>query len=151
MKAPAATGLVGGEELLHGVSGVRAVVKNLGERGMARPDTGERIAQRICLLCGRLALLTQLRYTSLKSDNVLGERSKLSVCGFPVVGRLIGLVAKTYGSFEQLVFACFAFAKPLQVMDKRFFRLLLFAVQATKALAGFRCSVTQRFNPCFVL
>ena len=75
VEALAATAFVGGEELLHRVGGVRAVVKNLRERRMARANAGERIAQHIGLLRGGLALLAQLRDTRLQSGRVLGQRS----------------------------------------------------------------------------
>jgi len=46
----AATAFVGRKQLLYGVGGVGAVVKDLGERPMARTNAGERVAQCVCLL-----------------------------------------------------------------------------------------------------
>src|SRR5580765_7741004 len=104
---------------------------------MARSNAGERIAECVRLLCGYFALLAQLADPRLHTSRVLGQLSELPACGFPIVGGLIGLVANADGSFEELMLTRFAFAKRVEVMDKRFFRLLLFAVQAKKAFTGF--------------
>ncbi len=57
VEALAAAAFIGGEQLLHGIGCVGAVVENLRERFMARANAGERIAQDVCLLRRGLALL----------------------------------------------------------------------------------------------
>src|SRR5580765_4066568 len=104
---------------------------------MARSNAGERIAECVRLLCRYFALLAQLADPRLHTSRVLGQLSELPACGFPIMGGLIGLVANADGSLEELMLACFAFAKSFQVMDQRLFCLLLFAVQAKKAFSGF--------------
>src|SRR5579859_1648295 len=104
---------------------------------MARPDAGERIAERVRFLCGYFALLAQLADPHLHTRRVSSQLGELCACGFPIVGSLIGLVANADGRFEELMLARFMFAKRVEVVDQSFFRLLLFAVQAKKAFAGF--------------
>ncbi len=95
-----AAAFVRGEQLLDGIGGVGTVVENLRESFMARANAGEGIAKHISFLRSCLASLAEVRDARLQCGGVLRERIELAARGFPVVGRLIGLVANTDGSFE---------------------------------------------------
>ena len=51
-----AAAFIGSEKFLHRIGSVGAVVKDLGERPMARTNARERVAENICLLRAGLAL-----------------------------------------------------------------------------------------------
>ncbi len=130
---PAAT-LVGREEFLHRVGGVRAVVQNLRQRGVSRSRSRERIAQRFRFLGGRFALFTQTRDASLQRGRLLLQRAMLRVGRFPVKGRTFSVVANLNRRLQQRGFAGLELLQRRRLVHQRFFRLLLLAVQSQQAL-----------------
>src|SRR6266446_4180914 len=140
---------VGGEKFLHGIRGVGAVVEDLRQRGVSRANTGERIAESFGLLNGEFTLLAEIGGAGVKRHGFLAESLELAGSGFPIVGGTIRFIANADGRFQQLMFGGFALIERFGVMDKRFFGLLLLAVQAHKTLVGFRGGTAEHLDARF--
>ena len=87
--------------------------------------------------------MAQLRNAGLQSCGVLAQGVELAAGGFPRISSLIGFVANANGGFEQFVFAGFAFAESIQVMNQGLFGLFLFSMQAKKTFASLGGGMTQ--------
>src|SRR5258708_2060343 len=137
-KILAAAALVGGKKLLNGVRGVRAVVQDLREGGMARANARKRIAEGCGLPRQSIALLSESGNLDLQLCRVLFQRIELTGSGFVLESGAFGIITRAHGSFQQVLLACFQLSQCFGLVYERFFGLLLLAMQPQKTFAGFR-------------
>ena len=116
---------------------------------MARADSGEGIAQRVGLLGDGVALFAERSNFRLELRRALFQHAEARGSGFKIVSGAVGIVARAHGSFEHVVLGGFELAQRFGLVNERFFGLLLLAVQAKQALAGFGSGAAQRFNARF--
>ena len=130
--------LVGGKKFLHCIRGVSTIVQDLRERRMPRAKPRQRIAERGGLFRQGITLLAQSGDPGLKLRGALFQRIELTGSGFMIVSRALGIIARTQRSFQQVALVSFELPQRFGLVYKRFFGLLLLAMQAQQAFAGFR-------------
>ncbi len=101
---------IGGEELLHRVGRVGAVVQDLSERGVASADSREGIAQRVSLLGGGITFFAERSNFRLELRRALFQNAEARGSGFEVVSGAVGIVARAHGRFEHVVLGGFQLA-----------------------------------------
>ncbi|SRR5258708_3447768 len=105
---------------------------------MPRANPRQRIAERPGLFRQGIALLAESDDPGLKLRGALFQRVESTGSGFTFVSSALGITARAHRSFQQLMLVRFELAQRFGLMYERLFGLLLLAMQAQQAFAGFR-------------
>src|SRR6266404_2070758 len=114
---------------------------------MPRANSRQRITERPDFFRQGVALFAESSDLGLKLRGAPLQAIELARSGFMIESRTLGVIARAHRSLQQVVLVCFEPSQRFGLVDERLFRLLLLAMQAQQAFAGFRGRAAQRLDP----